>query len=433
MRRLLTAILAVLLALPPAFGSEHPGTTADTPTPGSTSLPPVTLEQPVEQTAVWIPGARSRADIGTLPSGPDAVRGRLLLDEAGLRYTEQIEYRLSELLAIPYIRLISVSVEQSAGGPDLLFVTEAGEISGSGRMHAFVLLPAGSAAAGAFAADARSIIEARIATRLARVERGTPREETIAVSAGERPLAIVFDEPGTWIPARRDLFSESLRAGTVVGAAPFYICLYGGCPVPAPETTAVMVVAGMVLGAIVGISREIAAGHWQEPPQRPGFPSLELQAASPAIVDAAMQVLSPAGMQACLNNRLSTAGIDEKLPRWEMPGRVAVLKQAASMADDDHHYAVEAFPSEVVLVPAGAPGQAAENVPAQLVVKARLRFIDRKTHESRETGAEWQAGPRTLGEWAGNDAFLLREALQEGCHALAGDLLGKAQSIWSLH
>lgn len=431
------AALILFFLLLPCFNShadEPPEVAPTSPRPEAASLDstaaPENRALPLEQPALWIPGVRSRAGAGTLPSSPDTDRGRLLFAETGLHYTERIGSRDSELLAIPYTSMVSVSAELSDDGTALLFVTEAGGPAENTRPHLFVIMPAGPVEAGAFATQARELIESRIPAKT-RVADGVVREEKVAVSAAEWPPTIVFGDPEPLPPAGNpDRLGESVEAGAKVGAVPFVVCANMGCPPPAILPGLALMAIGAAVGAIVGAGREIAANFQKVPPQLPGFSPGELQATSSVLVTAVIESLGQSAFQACMMGKLASGGETKEPLQWKDDGRVATLSLAADGSRDGHHYAVETFLSNVVLVPAGTHGQESGDMSARLVVKAGLRFHDLNSGTSRELSTAWRAEPRTLREWADNDGALLRETLGKGCDALADDLLSEARRAW---
>jgi hypothetical protein len=257
------------------------------------------------------------------------------------------------------------------------------------------------------------------------------REEKVAVSAAEWVPTIVFGDPEPLPPAGNpDRLGESVEAGAKVGAVPFVVCANMGCPPPAILPGLALMAIGAALGAIVGAGREIAANFQKEPPQLPGFSSGELQATSPVLVTAAIESLGQSAFQACALGRLTPGGETKEPFRWDGDGRIATLLPAENASLDGHHYTIETFLSEVVLVPAGTPGQESSNLPAGLVVGAGLRLHDLKSGTSQERSTSWRAEPRTLREWADNDGALLRETLGKGCDALADQLLIEAKLVW---
>ena len=432
------------LLLLPAFAAADGGATQagaqDTrAAPGEAATGLRYEESALQQPALWILGARSLRDAGRLPPELPPDKGRLQLDATGLRYYERAEDRFPELLAIPYEQVTGVTVDTAASPHVALFVTT---MTASRATHLFLILDSGSAAAASVAAEAR----ARIAVRMppaehVATERAARTQPTaagkVAVAVATRQIAVGFTTPSP-----RDAgsaFAESVKVGGAIGLVPLMACSYGGCAVPGFWAPALALAgAGLVGGAVVGIVREMFnASSAAQPPA--GMAPGEIESATPVLNATAANALARPVLLQCIRSKLWPGPAGEESPAAinsdPAAAPTATVLDAtppphADLARDGYRHLVEAYLSRVTLVPAGEPGEKAEEVRWVLLVEGGISIVDLAGNTSRDRSiAQYRTEEKTLRDLSAAGGAAFGEELKRSCDEFGAGVVAEIAKL----
>jgi hypothetical protein len=239
---------------------------------------------------------------------------------------------------------------------------------------------------------------------------------------------------------------ESIGVGTLLGGIPLLTCAatYLCTPV-ALIGSAALLAAGTAAGIVVGAGRVLAEGAYRTPPQPAALAPEEITESTPVINAAIGSTIAQPALHQCVQRQLAPAqGTKEPPPDWSdeernvslyalegiVPEAQSRVEAHGDLVPKGYRYVIESFVSRIELIPAGSPGQQASEVPARLVIKAGLRFIDLANGQQHEQSVQWQAEPRTLRDWRSDNGAPLHAALKTACDALAGQIISAAELIW---
>jgi hypothetical protein len=271
------------------------------------------------------------------------------------------------------------------------------------------------------------------------------RADKVAFAAAPEQAALEFAAPTLIESQAGKIMRESIGVGTLLGGIPLLTCAatYLCTPV-ALIGSAALLAAGTAAGIVVGAGRVLAEGAYRTPPQPAALSPEEIMESTPVINSAIGSTIAQPALHQCVQRQLVPAEGAKEPSDWSDEERSVSLSalegiapEAQSRADaheglmpKGYRYVIESFVSRITLIPAGSPGQQASEVPASLVIKAGLRFINLANGQQHEQFLQWQAEPRTLRDWRSDNGAPLHAALKTACDALAGQIISAAELIW---
>ena len=416
-----------------------------------------------DQPALWYGNAGGSGDTGPLPA-LSSDKWRLLLSEQGLHYLERSGSQSSEVLSIPYEKIVAVRADPSERAYPTLVVDFTDQSDSRPLSHVFLIMHPGSAGAPSAAMEVKLLIENRMLRgpgSLAQaaspaMEEKTPTEPQAPGAAREEKIAISAAQWQPAVEAREAARPESTIAERVKKYAangakgPGFLvvaCAQAGCPPEAFVPLLGLTAVGAAGGAVVALATELVKSGIEAVSRPDAFSVEAAQAASSTIRTAAGDSLSQSALRQCVLRKLASGRGEPASVRWSDAERTASFSQlddAGSIARDQtdayagvprdgHGYIVETFLSRVLLIPEGRAGQDALDRRVRIVVEGGFRMFDPNGGHPREWTSEWQTEQQTLRAWSAADGAALHEALSIACNGLAGRIVASAEDFWRNH
>lgn len=353
--------------------------------------------------------------------------GLLILGNTAVHFLESVEFRYVERLRIPYDRIVLAKVDPHRGGNFGNFIIGSLDQSGNSLVyHTF----------GKWFSSGETIVPAKdfVSQLAARIRPDLFVEKIGFVVAKPTPTVEFRAKDGT------AHIGEAALAGGLVTASPCGLCQAGGCTPDMALTCAALFSVGAVIGVSVEIGHELVTNVFGNAPQPPDISREMKRSMDPVVEMAKSEKFDQTDLQKCVAQELG----EERNSAWHDQGRKALLSERSQVdsltADKSgfqnnlkaqgYQYGTESFVSRIALIPEDKSAQTLAEVPVHLLLEGEVRFIDLSRNDVRTSQVSWKSPQHKLEDWIKFGPRLVGDAMKQGCHELAKQIIEVSQRFW---